>query len=266
MKWAVPGRQAGAVATGDGERRCRCPGPAGRRAHVAEPAGPVSVGRVQRWVEGALPYFAAVRCRCWRPSGGGLGRQEDPQGAGLRDRGGRRRDSRRQRRRAVAATRPTSNRASGSDPRRWATACPVTPAGILSRRRGAACSSSGTCEGPLWLGVRAGDRRAEWLTGDRADASGPPPPLTPGRWAGRPAAQSPPQGGKADAEQPVDHHAAAMRLRREQRRCEGKVPDLVFYSGAGDGNRTRMTSLEGRDCRRSVQLEPRSVGIPMAHE
>ena len=95
-----------------------------------------------------------------RPGGGhgpgGLGRREDPPGAGHRDRRGRGRDSRRQRRRAVAATRPTSDHASGSDPRRWTTACPVTPAGILSRWRGAVCSSPGAGERPLRLGVRAG--------------------------------------------------------------------------------------------------------------
>ena len=67
---------------------------------------------------------------------GGLGRREDPPGAGHRDRCSRGRDGRRQRRRAVEQPGPASDHASGSDPRHWITACLVTPAGILSQRRG----------------------------------------------------------------------------------------------------------------------------------
>ena len=61
-------------------------------------------------------------------------------------------------------------------------------------------------------------------------------------------------------------HAAPVRPREQQRRCEETGPDLGCYSGAGDGNRTRMASLEGCDCHVAVQLKPRSARTPMARE
>jgi hypothetical protein len=45
---------------------------------------------------------------------------------------------------------------------------------------------------------------------------------------------------------------------------QGRDQRISF--GAGEGNRTLMTSLEGRGCHAAVQPIPRSAGMPIARE
>jgi hypothetical protein len=69
------------------------------------------------------------------------------------------------------------------------------------------------------------------------------------------------------------HGKGTRRARRRQSaslsailRTAGTRPDLAFWVGAGEGNRTLMTSLEGCAYHLAVQATPRSASLSSVRE